>query len=56
MVGMAEPANHNKKESAPRSFAAYLLLVLILFVVPAMAVFVVPLVLRWAGILPAPAR
>jgi hypothetical protein len=53
---MAEPSNHNQRESAPRSFGAYLLLVLILFVVPAIAVFVVPLVLRWAGILPPPAR
>ena len=39
-----------------RSLAANLLLVVILFVVPIIAVFVVPLVLRWAGILPPPVR
>ena len=35
-----------------RSLAANALLVVILFVVPIVAVFVVPLVLRWARLLP----
>ena len=43
-------------EDVRRSFAANALLVLILFVVPIIAVFVVPLVLRWAHLVPPAAK